>query len=390
MEKKNINTIVTVVSVLAVCIVAVVCTLLVINSGSLSKKSEKDEKTTVQSAEEETTNAYVEDSLNGVTVPESTTGVPDTSVEGSTEINTDAVPGTVPVTYPVANNQGSNNGGSSNKPGNSGSNKPKPVTPPATEMPTQAVVIDKEENVTIPHMDKDSMSEGEVVKPPAAEPTDDLPKDMTFTGLYRMGYDVFGLKKYIYNDDTDPECIQANFGYNRLYDWGAQLIDFSIDTARMPFVYGDKEYMIQIWKGQYISGEMGTVGGEVGLYTRPKGTVSAIGHYSCAEYEDWLNMEMTILWDEDGSGNYLPQLTRVYKLHWWPTGFVFGQLANKRDTDPLRVLCRITFKDDEMAQAFAASLSNEGFSSVSEFDPTVKDTYKIHGKDVIFIWQDVR
>ncbi len=49
MEKKNINTVVTAVSVLAVCIVAVVCTLLVINSGSFSKKSDKDEKSTLQS-----------------------------------------------------------------------------------------------------------------------------------------------------------------------------------------------------------------------------------------------------------------------------------------------------------------------------------------------------
>ena len=99
---------------------------------------------------------------------------------------------------------------------------------------------------------------------------------------------------------------------------------------------------------------------------------------------------MTILWDEEGNGNYLPQLTRAYALHWWPTGFVFGQLENKKDSDPLRVLCRITFKDEEMSQAFAESLDQKGFSSVSQFDPTVKDTYKIYGEDVIFIWQDVR
>lgn len=158
----------------------------------------------------------------------------------------------------------------------------------------------------------------------------------------------------------------------------------------MKFDYGEKEYMIQIWKGQYISGEMGTVGGEVGLYTRPKGTVSTIGHYSCAPREEWLNMEMTVLWDEEGNGNYIPQLTRAYALHWWPTGFVFGQLADKKDSDPLRVLCRITFNEEGMAQAFAQALAQEGFESVSSFDPTVKDTFKIHGNDVIFIWQDVR
>lgn len=353
MEKKSSNAIVIAVSVLAVCVVAVVCALVLkANSSGLIKTNEKENKNnnskiTENAIEENTT--YRFDEAPSVVLPsETVTGVQQTA----------------PVTNPV-------------------------TTPPATEMPTQAVVVDKEENVTIPQMDPDSMSNGQAVKPPSST-GGKLPKDMSFAGLYSMGYDVYGGKQYIYNDDTDPDCVQANFGYNRLYDWGAQLIDFSIDTARMPFEYGGKEYMIQIWKGQYISGEMGTVGGEVGLYTRPKGTISSIGHYNCAPYEEWLNMEMTILWDEQGNGNYLPQLTRVYELHWWPTGFVFGQLANKKDSDPLRVLCRITFKDDEMAQAFAQSLSNEGFSSVSNFDPTVKDTYKIHGKDVIFIWQDVR
>ena len=344
MEKKSTNAIVIAVSVLAVCVVAVVCALILKANGSgIIKTQSKENNSTgvTKNFEEETTYAF--DEPAGVVIP---------SEEVSVTLPTE----TVPV---------------------------------VTEKPTQAVVVDKEENVTIPQMDPDEMSSGQAVKPPTSV-SGDLPKDMSFAGLYKMGYDVYGGKQYIYNDDTDPACVQANFGYNRLYDWGAQLIDFSIDTARMPFEYNGKEYMIQIWKGQYISGEMGTVGGEVGLYTRPKGTISAIGHYDCAPYEEWLNMEMTILWDEQGNGNYLPQLTRVYELHWWPTGFVFGQLADKKDSDPLRVLCRITFKDETMAQAFAQSLSNEGFRSVSDFDPTVKDTYKIYGKDVIFIWQDVR
>ena len=348
MEKKNSNAIVIAVSVLAVCVVAVVCALILkANSSSIIKteSKEKGDSKATESVTENTTYAF--DEPAGVIIP-------------SEEATATQPAFTEPATTPVIN-----------------------------EMPTQAVVVDKEENVTIPQMDKDQMSSGQAIKPPST-PSGSLPKDMSFDGLYSMGYEVYGTKQYIYNDDTDPNCVQANFGYNRLYDWGAQLIDFSIDTARMPFDYNGKEYMIQIWKGQYISGELGTVGGEVGLYTRPKGSVSAIGHYNCAPYEEWLNMEMTILWDEQGNGNYLPQLTRAYELHWWPTGFVFDNLANKKDSDPLRVLCRITFKDETMAQAFAQSLSNEGFSSVSKFDPTVKDTYKIHGEDVIFIWQDVR
>lgn len=351
MEKKSSNALVIAVSVLAVCLVAIACAL-VLKANSSGLLKDDNEKSTTETIKEVT--EKIEDAVTDFFVP------------SVTEPGSEIVTATQPVvTMPATN----------------------PVQEPSTQ---QNVVVDEEEGVTIPQMNQENMSNGSAVTPPPSSSSGSLPKDMSFAGLNSLGYKVYGTKEYIYNDDTDPECVQANFGYNRLYDWGAQLIDFSIDTARMTFTYGDKEYMVQIWKGQYISGEMGTVGGEVGLYTRPKGTVSSIGHYSCAEYEDWLNMEMTILWDEAGNGNYLPQLTRVYDLHWWPTGFVFGQLADKKDSDPLRVLCRITFKNDEMAQLFAQSLAQEGFTGVSTFNPTVKDTYKIHGKDVIFIWQDVR
>ena len=335
--KKNTNAIVIAVSVLAVALVAVACALVLRAANGSGGLLKVEESTTLEQVVE-TTKEAITDMI--------TTAPPTT-----TEIQT---------TQPVE----------------------APTEPP--------VVVDKEEGVTIPVLDEDNMSHGSAVTPPPPSSSGKLPKDMSFSGLNSMGHKVYGTKEYIYNDDTDPACVQANFGYNRLYDWGAQLIDFSIDTARMKFDYGEKEYMIQIWKGQYISGEMGTVGGEVGLYTRPKGTVSTIGHYNCAPYEEWLNMEMTVLWDEEGNGNYIPQLTRAYALHWWPTGFVFGQLENKKDSDPLRVLCRITFNEEGMAQAFAQALAQEGFESVSSFDPTVKDTFKIHGNDVIFIWQDVR
>ncbi len=362
MEKKSTNAVVIAISVLAVCVVAVVCVLVLKANGSggvikeNKPKKDKTETSTTQTADENRTHTYFEEQPGLVIPSETVTDVQQTA----------------PVVPPVTNAPATN----------------PPVTAP--QLHIQAPVVDKPEDVTTPpQLDPDSMSSGQATKPPSST-SGNLPKDMSLAGLYGMGYDVYGFKEYIFNDDTDPECIQADFGYNRLYDWGAQFIDFSIDTVRMPFEYGGKEYMIQAWKGQYISGELGTVGGEVGLYTRPKGTISAIGHYDCAPREEWLNMEMTVLWDEQGNGNYLPQFTRVYEPHWWPTGFVFGNLANKKDTDPLRVLCRITFKDEEMAQAFAASLSKEGFRSVSDFDPNVIDTYKIHGKDVIFIWQDAR
>ncbi len=251
---------------------------------------------------------------------------------------------------------------------------------------TAQVVV--EEGVTVPVLEDAEHGKAATVDTTVADA--ELPKDMYFSGLYSMGYDVIGPKEFIYNDDTDPKCMQKNFGYNVLYDAGAKLIDFSIETTRIKFDYGDKSYMLQLWKGQYISGDIGTVGGEVGLYTRAKNSVSAIGHYDCAAQEDWLNMEMTVLWDEDDNGVYKAQLTRRYAPHWWETGYVDGQLKDRNDSNSLKILCRMTFLTQEQATLCVNAMIKNGFKKVSSFDPTGSDLVKQYGKDVIYVWHKVR
>lgn len=255
-----------------------------------------------------------------------------------------------------------------------------------TKPQTTVSVSEMQEEVTLPELDPDDMSEGVATTPVVS--SGELPQDMTFAGLSRMGYDVIGLKSYIYNDDKDPECFQKNFGYHPVYDIGANLIDFSIETTKLDFDYEDKEYRIQLWKGQYISGEIGTVGGEIGVYTRPESDSGEF--YNCADEDDWLKMEMTVYWDEFDNGEYLPQFTRNYNDFWWATGFVDGQLKNRRDSNTMRVLGRITFETEEQAEAFDEAMSKKGFTKVEDFSPYEIDTYKRYGKDVIFLWQNIR
>ncbi len=251
--------------------------------------------------------------------------------------------------------------------------KPQTTTTPATKP--------QEEEITVPQL------EGVATKP--VQSSGNLPQDMTFAGLSRMGYDVIGLKPYIYNNDKE-DCFQAEFGYNPLYDFGANLIDFSIETTKLDFKYEGKEYRIQLWKGQYISGEIGTVGGEIGVYTRKPGTGIALDHYNCATEDDWVKMEMTIYWDEFDNGEYLPQFTRNYNDFWWCTGFVDGQLKNRRDSNTMRLLGRITWESEEQAELFAQAMRKKGFTEVEEFSPYEIDTFKIQGKDTIFLWQNIR
>ncbi len=257
---------------------------------------------------------------------------------------------------------------------------PEKTTEKATKPQTTVTATKpQEEEVTVPQL------EGVATKP--VQSSGNLPSDMTFAGLSRMGYDVIGLKPYIYNNDKE-DCFQAEFGYNPLYDFGANLIDFSIETTKLDFDYEGKEYRIQLWKGQYISGEIGTIGGEIGVYNRPESRSGQ--HYDCAQKDDWVKMEMTIYWDEFDNGEYLPQFTRNYNDFWWCTGFVDGQLKNRRDSNTLRLLGRITWETEEQAQLFAEAMRKKGFTEVEEFSPYEIDTFKIHGKDTIFLWQNIR
>lgn len=255
-------------------------------------------------------------------------------------------------------------------------------TQPQTQATKPAETEPVTEEVTVPQLQAGANTGT------AVTPSENLPQDMSFAGLSRMGYNVIGQKSYIYNDDKDPECFQKYFGYNPLYDWGAQLIDFSIETTKLDFNYDNKQYRIQLWKGQYISGSIGTVGGEIGVYNRPRGSIGE--HYNCAAEDDWLKMEMTVFWDEFDNGEYLPQFSRNYNDFWWATGFVDGQLKNRKDSNTLRVLGRITFESEEQAIGFDEAMAKKGFTKVEEFSPYEIDTYKRYGKDVIFLWQNIR
>lgn len=195
-------------------------------------------------------------------------------------------------------------------------------------------------------------------------------------------YDPEG--NYYYTDDK--ACWQSNFGFNEAYDRLAVVGVIYYDTVRTKFTYGGKEWLIQIWKGQY---GYYFVGGEVGVYTRPIGKTGT--GYSCAAKEDWLKMEMTFLWDETKTGNYEPELTRPYTEYWWCTGFVVGFEADESlvTREQFRLISHITFKDTEMANAFCKAFEANGFKCVAKLNNNVKDTFVQVGPDVAFVWQSI-
>ncbi len=327
------NKIVAIIAAVAVLLTAVVCVLIVRFVGG--KKAE------------ENTTALVEEKTAEVFMPEIHFPEPETQIQGETSVTLPSqAPSTPDVSAPTV--QG--------------------TTQPSTQVTTQpAVTVNKDFNkvFTMP------------VAPQYIPP--DVDVDFETAKVLSYKYDPDG--GYFYTDDKN--CWQQNFGFNEGYDSMAPLGMMNYDTVRVKFVYDNKEWLVQMWKGQY---GYAFVGGEVGVYTRKIGSSGT--HYNCAKAEDWLNMEMAFVWDRSHDGNYQTIFTRDYTKYWWCTGFVPG-LETGAPRDQFRLITHITFESEEMANAFCQEFEKQGFRRVSKLNNNEIDTFVQVGADVAFVWQDI-
>ncbi len=198
--------------------------------------------------------------------------------------------------------------------------------------------------------------------------------------------------QYSYVDDyyytNDKEAWQYNFGFGKIYDFVSPYILLEYDYIRIFFTYENKDWMIQMWKGQY---GMVFFGGEIGVYNREH---SEKGYgdwamYACAPESDWLYMEMSLYWQEKINGEYVRQFTREYDKYWWCTGFKNGHIRVEEPADELRLEATITFKDETMRELFTQGLEECGFKKRNSKDEVGLDEFCENGKDVYFIWQNI-
>lgn len=341
------NKIVAVIAAVAVLMTAVICALVVI---SFNEKKDKEDAEAFRTSAEETIQVYQPVTQNPVshsfTYPyysETTEPFAPSQVQTLPDFSVPTAPSaTLPETLPS--------------------------TQPQMQAPTQPAT---------PVNGDFSKAFKMPVAPQYIPPDSDI--DFENANLLSYKYDPDG--GYFYTDDKN--CWQKNYGFNEGYDSLAPLGMMNYDTVRVKFVYDNKEWLVQMWKGQY-----GTafVGGEVGVYTRPVGTKGT--HYNCASEEDWLNMEMAFIWDRYHDGNYLPIFTRDYTKYWWCTGFVPG-LETGAPRDQFRLVTHITFESEEMANAFCNEFEKQGFRKVEKLNNNEIDTFVQVGADVAFVWQDI-
>lgn len=157
-------------------------------------------------------------------------------------------------------------------------------------------------------------------------------------GVFDSGfaYNAFSEQFYATND-----CWQRQFGFTPIYDIVAKLA-FDYTTKRFFFEYDGKDWMIQIWKGNYVFDMF--VGGEIGIYNRPDGKLGMF--YNCASDEEMMPISMKVYSDERS------YIDREETLTWWSTGF---KLADPVEPKSLTMEGTITFPSEEMCTAFINS-----------------------------------
>lgn len=167
----------------------------------------------------------------------------------------------------------------------------------------------------------------------------------------------------IYYSQMNP--LQRKFGFNLVYDMAAPMVGMVYDTKRIEFNYDNREWMIQLWKGQYGM----TSGAEIGLYNRDP---SRNFQYDCADDEDLIEMQF----DFYNQNEFV--FSRGPEKHWWLTGFKVFHIGVPILID---LDMKLKFTDKQMAQAFAQSLRTVAATSL--LDPI---KYEIKGSTVTIKW----
>jgi hypothetical protein len=146
---------------------------------------------------------------------------------------------------------------------------------------------------------------------------------------------------------------QREFGYCRLYDEAAAPSGMIIDCEPIYFKYGGKDWLIELWKGQYGM----TTGCEIGIFTTTGPELNIPGvfngtFYNSASEEDRLQMALAL--KKNGKIIFARE-----DMHWWLTGFKLGEFSEPSE---LTMDVDITLKDDDMLSAFVDGLKGAGYS----------------------------
>lgn len=180
-------------------------------------------------------------------------------------------------------------------------------------------------------------------------------------GIVATGYNFNYEELLLY---AQVNVWMRNFGFTFLYDLFCYTTPFFFyNTRRIKFDYDGLEWMVQIWKGNYLVSN----GAEVGIYTREPGSIGT--YYNCANDEQMADMSMKLYHGDD------LLFERPEHEHWWITGF---QISDRLyPAKNLTLDFTIEMKDEEMLSAFCEAVENHYRNDMS---------YTVDGLTVNVIW----
>lgn len=155
---------------------------------------------------------------------------------------------------------------------------------------------------------------------------------------------------FMYDEKKDifyamKKTWQKRYGYCKMYDEAAALFGMIIDCEPIYFNYDDKNWMLELWKGQYGM----TTGGEIGLYIA---TDRKEKFYKGVDADNYIGMKMELF------RRGVPLFERQ-ENHWWLTGFRLGICSKPKE---LKMVVTLTFLNRLMCLKFVEGLRKAGYS----------------------------
>jgi len=184
---------------------------------------------------------------------------------------------------------------------------------------------------------------------------------------------------------TGEHSIQRKGGFLDYYDDLGPLLGMDLETEVTTFIYDDKEYRVQLWKGSY--GATNAFGGEIGIYYRDaedaiskpyvEGDPSSKSiWYKCVEVEDELPMQQKI-YDKSTENLLISNNTKDYAEngdHYWNLAIKTEQGYTAED---LYIEGRIEISDKSFGQALYNALDSKD-NITADIDD--------NGKYVSYMW----
>lgn len=190
---------------------------------------------------------------------------------------------------------------------------------------------------------------------------------------------------FVYQPEQDIivsrlDALQRKLGFTWAYDVLSPALRMIIDCEPIYFTYGGKNWMIELWKGQYGL----ETGAEIGVYNAAAnpptvrqitdtirswfpGIAEVADHaqetvafFASASPAEQLVMSFTL--SKDGN----PLFTRGPESHWWLTGFKWGEFT--KSTSQLTMAIEIVFPNAAMCNAFESALRAMAYSGIANKD----------------------